>query len=381
MKIYMIKYKVMERTVIILSDSSDRNLAIEKIVNSISNNQGKPQAIIYFSDFENFEFYSETLHEKYPDTEVIGSTTYVNFTNDGISHYGISVLAIFSGIECSTGVLHDISTFPMRHVSQITNAVSKLSSTENTCCLEFTSAFSNGEEIVLDTFEEGLKDTGIQLAGSSAGAAENVYQTRVALNGKVYNNSCVFILLHNLDGRIFIHRENLFKPTAKTLVATDVDCENRVVYEYDEEPAADAIAKALEIPLEKFEEEILLHPVGRVSGSQINITSNGRVQADGSIVCYSKIYNRTRVAVLEFGDFENAMFELSGAIIAKTREPSFAIGIECISNSMILEKKKLFGKLTKTFSENFERYIGISGYGEQLAGVHLNQSTIVVVFE
>lgn len=371
----------MERTVIILSDSSDRNLAVENIVASISNNQGKPQAIIYFSDFENFEFYSETLHEKYPDTEVIGSTTYVNFTNDGISHYGISVLAIFSGIECSTGVLHDVSTFPMRHVSQITNAVSKLSSTENTCCLEFTSAFSNGEEIVLDTFEEGLKDTGIQLAGSSAGAAENVYQTRVALNGNVFNNSCVFILLHNLDGRIFIHRENLFKPTAKTLVATDVDCENRVVYEYDEEPAADAIAKALEIPLEKFEEEILLHPVGRVSGSQINITSNGRVQADGSIVCYSKIYNRTRVAVLEFGDFENAMFELSGAIIAKTKEPSFAIGIECISNSMILEKKKLFGKLTKTFSENFEKYIGISGYGEQVAGVHLNQSTIVVVFE
>lgn len=381
MKISMLKYNTMERTVIILSDSSDRNLAVENIVNSISNNQAKPQAIIYFSDFENFEFYSETLHEKYPDTEVIGSTTYVNFTNDGISHYGISVLAIFSGIECSTGVLHDISTYPMRYVSQITNAVSKLSSTENTCCLEFTSAFSNGEEIVLDTFEEGLKDTGIQLAGSSSGAAENVYQTRVALNGNVFNNSCVFILLHNLDGRIFIHKENLFKPTAKTLVATDVDCENRVVYEYDEEPAADAIAKALEIPLEKFEEEILLHPVGRVSGSQINITSNGRVQADGSIVCYSKIYNRTRVAVLEFGDFENAMFELSGAIIAKTKEPSFAIGIECISNSMILEKKKLFGKLTKTFSENFEKYIGISGYGEQLAGVHLNQSTIVVVFE
>lgn len=381
MKISMIKYNTMERTVIILSDSSDRNLAVENIVNSISNNQAKPQAIIYFSDFENFEFYSETLHEKYPDTEVIGSTTYVNFTNDGISHYGISVLAIFSGIECSTGVLHDISTYPMRHVSQITNAVSKLSSTENTCCLEFTSAFSNGEEIVLDTFEEGLKDTGIQFAGSSSGAAENVYQTRVALNGNVFNNSCVFILLHNLDGRIFIHKENLFKPTAKTLVATDVDCENRVVYEYDEEPAADAIAKALEISLEKFEEEILLHPVGRVSGSQINITSNGRVQADGSIVCYSKIYNRTRVAVLEFGDFENAMFELSGAIIAKTKEPSFAIGIECISNSMILEKKKLFGKLTKTFSENFEKYIGISGYGEQLAGVHLNQSTIVVVFE
>lgn len=381
MKISMIKLNTMERTVIILSDSSDRNLAVENIVNSISNNQAKPQAIIYFSDFENFEFYSEALHEKYPDTEVIGSTTYVNFTNAGTSHYGISVLAIFSGIECSTGVLHDISTYPMRHVSQITNAVSKLSSTENTCCLEFSSAFSNGEEIVLDTFEEGLKDTDIQLAGSSSGAAENIYQTRVALNGNVYNNTCVFILLHNLNGRIFIHKENLFKPTAKTLVATDVDCENRVVYEYDEEPAADAIAKALEIPLEKFEEEILLHPVGRISGGQINITSNGRVQADGSIVCYSKIYNRTRVAVLEFSDFENAMFELSGAIIAKTKEPSFAIGIECISNSMILEKKKLFGKLTKTFSENFEKYIGISGYGEQLAGVHLNQSTIVVVFE
>lgn len=381
MKISMIKLNTMERTVIILSDSSDRNLAVEKIISEISANQATPKAIIYFSDFENFEFYSEALHEKYPDTELIGSTTYINFTNTGTEHFGISVLAIFAGIECSTGVLHDISTFPLRHIDQVKNALSKLSSTENTCCLEFCSAFSNGEEIVLDTFDEAFKETDIQIAGSSAGAAEDVCQTRVALNGTVYNNTCVFILIHNLNGRDFIHKENLFKPTAKTLTATDVDCENRIVYEYDEEPAADAVAKALEIPLEQFEQESILHPVGRVSGNQVHITSNGRVQADGSIVCYSRIYNHTRVAVLEFADFDNAMFELSGSIIAKTRDPSFAIGIECISNAMILEKKKLFGKLTKTLNDNFEKFIGVSGYGEQITGVHLNQSTIVVVFE
>lgn len=371
----------MERTLVVLSDSSDRNLAIEKITSEISANQGIPKAIIYFSDFDNFEFYSEELHEKYPDTELIGSTTYVNFTNEGNSHYGISVLAIFSGIECSTGVLHDISTYPMRYVKQITDAVSKLSSTENTCCIEFCSAFSNSEEIVLDTFEEGFKGTDIQVAGSSSGAAENVYQTRVALNGNVYNNTCVFILLHNRNGRIFINKENLFKPTKKYLTATQVDCENRIVYEYDDEPAADMIASALEIPLEQFEKEIMLHPVGRTSGNEVHITSNGRVQPDGSIVCYSRIYNHTKVALLEFADFDNAMLELSGAIIAKSREPSFAIAIECISNSIILENKKLFNKFTKTLNENFDTFIGVSGYGEQIAGVHLNQSTIVVVFE
>lgn len=371
----------MERTVIILSDSSDRNLALEKIFSKISENQEKPRAIIYFSDFDNFDFYTEELHKKYPDTEVIGSTTYINFTSEGCEHYGISVLAIFSGIECSTGALHDISTYPMRHVGQIKDAVSKLSSIENTCCLEFCSAFSNGEEIVLDTFDEALKDTNIQLAGSCSGADEKLYQTRVALNGTVFNNTCVFIFIRNLNGRIFILKENLFKPTAKTLTATKVDCENRIVYEYDEEPAADAVAKALDIPLEVFEQEYFLHPVGHVLDNQVSIVSNGRIDPDGSIVCYAKIFNHTRVTLFEFADLDSALFEFSGALLAKTKSPSFAISIGCMSNVIILERKKLFSKWTKALSGNFEKFIGISGYGEQMKGVHVNQTMIAVVFE
>ena len=46
--------------------------------------------------------------------------------------------------------------------AHIKQALDKLSSFENTCCLEFVTSFGKGEELVLDTFEEVLEETGIQ---------------------------------------------------------------------------------------------------------------------------------------------------------------------------------------------------------------------------
>lgn len=51
--------------------------------------------------------------------------------------------------------------------AHIKQALDKLSSLENTCCLEFVTSFGKGEELVLDTFEEILEGTGIRVAGGS----------------------------------------------------------------------------------------------------------------------------------------------------------------------------------------------------------------------
>ena len=376
----VVKLYYMERTVISLAEGEPEGV-LEKTYDKIDSNGALPKAIIYFADFDNFEFYTEELYKKYPDCSIIGSTTYVNFTTCGTSHEGLSVMAIFDGIECAAGEIHDISTYPMRYVDNIKKAVGQLSSTENTCCLEFTSAFSNGEEIVLDTFEQGLKDTGIALAGGSAGAKPGLVMTKVGLNGKVFNNTCVFILLHNLQGKILVHRGNLFKPTDQFLTPTDVDCEQRIVYEYDNEPAADAIAKALDMSLEQFKKDILIHPVGRTKGKDLYVFGNARINPDGSIVYLSRIYNQTKVNLLEMANFDSAMLELSTSIRSRLGHPSFAIAIQCNSNAIILEKKRMFDLYTKTLKDNFTNFAGLSGYGEQINNHHLNQTFLTVVFE
>ncbi|MBR5932465.1 MAG: FIST C-terminal domain-containing protein [Treponema sp.] len=369
----------MERTVVSLS-TAGREKALSDTFARIDSN-GKPLAIIYFSEFENFEYYTEELYKKYPEAVSIGSTTYINFSTGGTSRTGLSVMAIFSGIEISAGAIHDISTYPMSHVDEIKNAVSKLSSTENTCCLEFTSAFSNGEEIVLDTFKEGLDGSGIVLAGSTAGAKEGLHGTKVALNGIVFNNTCVFALIHNLNGKIFIHKQNLFKPTNHTFMVTDVDCEHRVIYEYDNEPAADVLAKSLNLSLEELSNKKCFYPVGRIKGKDIMITSLDRIDPDGSIVCYSRVYNNTKQTLLTFGNFDAAMLEIMASIRSRIHNCSFVIGVQCISNCIVLEKERLFDYYTKTLKDNFTNFIGIAGYGEQYYNNHLNQAVITIAFE
>ena len=154
-----------------------------------------------------------------------------------------------------------------------------------------------------------------------------------------------------------------------------------IVYEYDNEPAADVVAKNLGLSLEQLKKDMLFHPVGRIKGKELFVAGNSRINPDGSIVYLSRIYNQTKVNLLEMANFDSAMLELSTTIRSRLGHPSFAIAIQCNSNSMILEKKRLFDLYTKTLKDNFTNFVGLSGYGEQINNVHLNQTFVTVVFE
>ena len=159
----------MERCVVALTSSSVNVEAYSEIQNQLDVHEAAPKLIIVFSESEMLWFFAQKLQAKYPDALIIGSSTYVNYNSEGYSHCGASVMAINSDIEVSGGLLFDIDRHPAMYKAHIKNALDKLSSYENTACLEFMTAFGKGEELVLDTFEEALDGTGIMLAGGSAG--------------------------------------------------------------------------------------------------------------------------------------------------------------------------------------------------------------------
>ena len=72
------------------------------------------------------------------------------------------------------------------------------------------SAGSKGEELVMDTFNQEFRDKGIRVVGGTAYESPDGRTSFVALNGVVYTNTCVFALIHNMNGKIFDYRENKF---------------------------------------------------------------------------------------------------------------------------------------------------------------------------
>ena len=149
-------------------------------------------------DYDDLWYYAKQLKEKFPEATSIGASTCINFCTDGYCEKGLSVMAIYSGVECSSGLVYEVSRHPKNYSQHIREALKSLTSTDNTCCLEFVTSFGKGEELVLDTFEEVLDGTGIRVAGGSAGSPSERRESFVSLGKDLFKQSCVFVFIHNL---------------------------------------------------------------------------------------------------------------------------------------------------------------------------------------
>lgn len=373
--------KNMKRSIVAYSSGYNKEDNFIECCKRIDSENIIPKLIIFSSDYDNFWFYAKELKEKYPETISIGSTSYILFSSEGTARNGLSIMAIYSDIECSANLLFEVNRHPANYTNHINIALSQLSSTENTCCLEFTTAFSKGEELVLDTFEQKLAGKHIPIIGSSSGASADKSDTLVGLNGNVYKNTCAFVFIHNLRGKIFLYRENIYKKTKYQFTATDVDCEERKVYEYDNIPAADILADTLGVELENLPEEMIKHPMGRIVGENTFITECDKVFPDGSLSYFSRIYNLTKMVLLEVADFNEVWTKTANTVHAQIENPSFSIVINCMSRTKLFEQTNTFEDFRTQLSANYGNFIGFSGYGEQLNYIHLNQSMVLAVFE
>lgn len=373
----------MERCVVTYSAAITKEAVLEENISCLEEKTEGilPKVILFSSDYENFTWYSLQLSKKYPNTAVIGMSSYMVFSSRGQAHQALTMMALTSGVECSAGVILEISRYPMRYAPQIKDAVMELTDTKNCCCIEFTTAGSCCEELVLDTFKSVLANENIPVFGASAGSIEGIKSTLVSLNGKVYKDACVFLLLHNLEGRIRLYCENLFQPTKHFFTATSVDCEERAVYEYDGKPAATALANAINVSEEELAQNLLMHPMGRILADDIYITDTDTVHEDGVITYFTRIYNQTRMVMMEPDDMEQVWNRTAAKVQEEIGKPSFSIVVNCLSRSRYFEHEGKFNAFAKKLKKEYGPYIGVSGFGEQLNFEHLNQTMVLAVFE
>lgn len=370
----------MERCIVALSSNSNQNEAYSEIVMQLKAQNAVPKLLIVFSEKNILGYCAKQLQKDFPEATIIGSTTYVNFSSEGYSHSGLSVMAINDGIECVPGIIFEVDRYPELYKNHIKLSLEKLSSYENTCCLEFTTAFSTGEDLVLDTFEGVLKDTGITVVGGTSGSESDDNETFVTLNGELYRNTCVFVFIHNLNGKIKFFKENLFNSTKEKLVVTDVDCETQLVCELNSEPAAYKLAELLNVSVNELADEFENHPMGRIVNNDIFITEPNKVLEDGSVSFYTRIYNHTKMYILEHRDMNEVWKETSVRVKDEIPSISFCLSINCMLRSKYFEKNSKFGEFVNNLRQ-FGTFIGLSGYGEQLDYFTLNQTMILVVFE
>lgn len=354
----------------------------ETCVNEATKNFSNPKLILYYSPADKFGEYTKLLHTKFPNSICMGATTIVSITREMASKTDLMAVGIEQGINCSAGVLEDADTYPVKYASRVVNCVRELGSRSNNICLEFTTALKCAEESVLSTLNSVLLEYNIPVFGGSAGDDTSGVITYVALNGRVYENSSVFCLIHNESGPIHVFRENIYKPvTGNILTATKVDYVNRTVKEYDHRPATEVFAKELGVSESEISKYFDTNPMGRIIGGEMYITANCADTKDRGMTYHARVYNNSRLVVLEPDNYREVVERTKEKIRKEVPHPSFAIMCHCLARTLLFEGDGYLQKYVQSMGEVLGDYVGFSGYGEQLGRQQFNQTMSVIVFE
>lgn len=377
----------MERCITAFSDRSTekyQSYSFDDVYEKLTSDGRTPLLVIFSSDYDNFDHYSGLFHEKFPDAQVIGTTSFTNYCSAGCGRSALSALAVYEGVECESGVLFDVKRCPIRHRSVVEKAYDDICLTgtqgKDICCLEFTTAFGKCEELVLDTFYS-VTGRNVPVIGSSAGVREGTERSFVSLNGKVYDEACVFVLIKNLHGRISVIRENTYRPTVHFFTVTSVDSEERRIFELDGRPAAPYLSEIMGIDMHDLIRDLWRHPLGRIYSDNIYITDGEHIGRDGSLSMYSHVYNCTRTILLEPDDVGHVRDRLFGKIADISYDPSFSFAINCAFDFDIFADKGVTKPFLDELKDRIGVFSGVSGCGEQVDMNHVNKTMLIVMFE
>ena len=170
-----------------------------------------------------------------------------------------------------------------------------------------------------------------------------------------------------------------FSAKGTSLVITRADVAQRRVYEMDGYPAVEAYARALGLSAEQVDDDVcFMNPPTFVYDDEIYVRSIQRLEADRSIVFYCGIEEGM---VLSLGGHEEMVDALDRdlqALREDQRPADLFIACNCILRALETEKRGLFPAIGKALSGAARHVIGFDTYGEQLNGLHINQTLVGV---
>ncbi len=346
--------------------------------------QSKPDFIFVFHSTEqDAEAVAQALAKRFPGVPSAGCTTSGEHLNG--SHYNKSL--VMSGIwspeiRWQATVLDQLSTLDEQRARSTVDSLFQSFgldrdhlNPEKQFCLTFIDGLSMKEEVVSALIADALE--GIPLLGGSAGDDLKFKETRVMVNGKTYTGAAALIIGDSRDGFQIIKHQHFIK-TPKQLVVTQVDTAHRRVYELDGLPALEAYAAALGLPVTEVTADVaFVNPLLFRVNNELYIRSVQKIESDGSIVFFCGVEEGM---VLEIGDHLDMGHALSNDLqtMQDSKQPAaeLFLACNCILRALEAAKDNKFNVLGQSMQKISKNVIGFDTYGEQLNGLHINQTLV-----
>ncbi|GHV09307.1 hypothetical protein AGMMS50229_19210 [Campylobacterota bacterium] len=241
---------------------------------------------------------------------------------------------------------------------------------KNSFSILLVDGLSRLEEQITTLVTNALRD--IDLVGASAGDGEDYKHAFVYYDGSFYENAAVLAICETtLPFQAF--RIDHFEPTDKRLVITSADSTKRIVYSINDRPAAAEYARLVGVEVGDLTRHICTaNPFMLQIGGEHYILSVYQANPDGSLSFFCSIEEGLVCVLAKPTDIvENLR---SGLEKVKNTLPnlSFIFGGDCVLRRLELEELRRRGEAEGVLKEY--PFIGVSAYGEQFNGLHVNQT-------
>ena len=371
----------------VLQGVSHHAAAAAAIAEATSGWDGAPELVLAFvSTAQDAEAVASELAARFAGALIVGCTTTGEHLN-GAHHRGSVVLTavIDSGIRWSVASLQGLSTRTEDDVSAAaealfagvgTNTTSEDFDSAEHFCLAFVDGLRGREEAVTALLADALE--GVQLVGGSAGDDLKFQETKVICGDRAFTDGIVVVMGRAKD-RFAILKHHHFTGSPRRLAITSVHVQARRVYEMDGLPAITAYASALGLELAQVTGEVtFMNPLTFRCRGETYVRSIQKVHEDGSITFFCAMEEGM---VLEIGGHEDMVAALATDLDAATATKGpfdLMIGCNCILRALEADKSAVEAELGDAWIAASNASIGFDTYGEQVDGLHMNQSLVAL---
>lgn len=244
--------------------------------------------------------------------------------------------------------------------------------------LLFVDGLCRVEERISSALADGL--AGVALVGGSAGDDLAFERTTVLHNGTAAEGRATVVLARSRGTKFHVVKHQHFTTTPAMLAVTRADPAQRRVYEFDGYPAAEAYARALGVaPAELGTSASFSHPLLFRCDGEIYVRSIQTVNDDGSMTFYCAIEEGMVLQVGSHHEMREAL-ESDLAALGTPERVDFLLGFNCVLRALEATDRESWDALGDVVSSVSRASIGFDTYGEQLNGLHINQTLVAVAF-
>ncbi len=341
--------------------------------------------LVFSSTSQDAGAIAKELQSRFPNAQMAGCSTAGEYldghaANDSVVVMGLVTPRIRWALACVEG-LADCDQSVDDAVSQMFHTLDldpELLDPATAFCMVFFDGLSMREETVVSKMADALE--GVALVGGSAGDDLKFVSTQVVFNGIARSDAAVMVLGHT-DRRFEIIKHQHFTADRTGLVVTKADPDARRVYELNGRPAHVAYSEALGRSAEEVDADFcFLHPLTFGVEGELYVRSIRQIEPDGSLVFYCAVEEGMVLDIGGHEDMENALRRDLETLHKSLGDAEVFIYWNCILRGLEARGEDLCPALSKHLRALSDHSIGFDTYGEQLNGLHINQTLVGLAF-